>query len=115
MTLATLCLALVLGLAAVPAATPARHVSRAVSKPSAVVATAAPDSAPPRLPRDVAPVSEAVELTLDPEKADYQGRVTVRLEVVKPARELRFHARALTIDRATLEGPAGAIRVASTE
>src|SRR5439155_1532579 len=78
-------------------------------------ATAAPDSAPPRLSRDAVPASESVELTLDPEQSDYRGRVTIALDVREPARELRFHARGMTLDDVSLRGRSGEVRVASVE
>ena len=65
-------------------------------------AVASPDSAPPRLSHAAEPIAEAVDLTLDPDKADYHGSATIGIHVAEPTRELRFHARALTIDRATV-------------
>ena len=78
-------------------------------------ATAAPDSAPPRLSHDAVPASESVELTLDPEQSDYRGRVTIALDVREPTRELRFHARGMTLDDVSLRGRSGEVRVASVE
>ena len=78
-------------------------------------ATDTPDAAPPRLSRDVVPTEQSVELTLDPKKTTYTGKVSVKLTAHAAAQELRFHARALTIDRATLRGPRGEIRVTAIE
>ena len=49
-----------------------------------------------------------MDLTCDPEKPDYAGTVRITLEVKQATNALRFHARALTIDRAALAGAANA-------
>ena len=76
---------------------------------------AAPDSAPPRLAHDAIPVSESVELDLDPDRDGYHGRVAIALEIRDRTRELRFHSRAMAIDGVTLRGPSGAVPVAAIE
>jgi alanyl aminopeptidase len=76
---------------------------------------AAVDSTLARLSRDATPTHQSVELTLDPDKSAYQGRTIVTLQVTKPVDELRFHARALTIDSATVRGPKGAVAVSGIE
>jgi alanyl aminopeptidase len=84
----------------------------------AAVMTGRPVSAaqpPERLSRDVVPTHQAVELTLDPDKTAYDGRVIVDLTVRRPTAEIRFHARALTIDTVSLRGPAGEIEVGPVE
>jgi alanyl aminopeptidase len=94
----------------------ARSTSATATHTAKVPTSAAsPDSAPPRLSKDAVPTFESVDLTLDPEKPDYHGNVVVLLTVAKPTNELRFHARAMTLDRATLEGPDGPIAVTSIQ
>jgi alanyl aminopeptidase len=72
-----------------------------------VASTAAPrvraDAPPPRLDLTAVPTEQSVDLTCDPEKPDYSGSVTIALDVKQPTQELRFHARALTIDEAELK------------
>jgi len=103
--------AVVLGVLALVLAGPAHRVAAAA--PASAVASA--DSAPPRLSHDVEPVAEAVRLTLDPEKTDYRGSVTIPIRVVRPTRTLRFHTRALTIDRATLVRGSQPVHIERTE
>jgi alanyl aminopeptidase len=57
---------------------------------------------PLRLTREVAPVAQSVELTLDPAKDDYHGRVLVDLLAQQPFTSFRLHARGPVIRRATL-------------
>jgi cytosol alanyl aminopeptidase len=76
---------------------------------------AEPDSAPPRLAHDAVPKAQSVELTLDPGREDYQGRVVIGLDVRQSTKSIRFHARAMTLDDVSLRGPAGAVKVVSTE
>ena len=73
------------------------------------------EEAPPRLDHAAVPTAQSVDLTCDPEQPDYRGVATITLEVRQPTSELRFHARALTIDEATLEGPRGTPRPAGVE
>src|SRR5262245_51104174 len=68
-----------------------------------------------RLPREAMPTHQTVELTVDPDKADYQGKTIVTLAIAKPIDQFRFHARALTVDSATVRGPKGAVRVSGIE
>src|SRR5262249_53821988 len=117
---AVLCVLATLSVAAAPhagAAPPRRvaHSRTARHAPAAVQAMASPDSAPPRLAHDAVPTAESVELELDPERADYRGHVTVALDVRARIRELRFHARALTIDTVTLHGPTGQAAIAAID
>ncbi|HEX6791021.1 MAG TPA: M1 family metallopeptidase [Candidatus Krumholzibacteria bacterium] len=69
----------------------------------------------PRLDPNVAPTSQAVELTLDSDQENYTGAVTIRLHVTKPAREFLFHAEEMTLDKVELSGAAGAIPVTVAE
>lgn len=57
---------------------------------------------PLRLARDVLPVAQSVELTLDPAKDDYTGRVIVDLHATRPFTSFRLHAEGLAFTRATL-------------
>ncbi len=88
--------------------------ARAGAAPAPAV-VASPDSAPARLEKTVMPTEQEVELTLDPEQADYRGRVRIALAAKHSVRELRFHARALTIDQVTLKGPSGPIPIQKVE
>jgi alanyl aminopeptidase len=98
-----------------------RHAAPRPAHPAALAheiaepRTAAADSAPPRLSHDAIPTSQAVELTLDPEKTDYHGRVTIALDVRTPTSTLRFHTRATSLGNVSLTGPNGAVTVAKIE
>ena len=78
-------------------------------------AARAEDAAPPRLDRMAVPTAESVNLTCDPDKADYSGTVTVTLAVKQATNLLRFSARALTIDSAELKGASGTTKPAAIE
>jgi alanyl aminopeptidase len=71
--------------------------------------------APPRLDHTAIPTAQSVTLTLDPVKAAYSGEVRISLDVRETTSELRFHARALTIDTATLSGARGEAKVSGIE
>ena len=73
------------------------------------------EQAPPRLDKVAIPTAQSVDLTCDPEKADYTGTVRVSLDVKQATDVLRFHARALTIDSAMLEGGRGAVKASAIE
>ncbi len=73
------------------------------------------EQAPPRLDRTAIPTAQSVDLTCDPEKPDYTGTARITLDVKQPTDVLRFHARALTIDSATLEGPRGTLKASAIE
>ncbi|HYJ31917.1 MAG TPA: M1 family metallopeptidase [Candidatus Binatia bacterium] len=60
-----------------------------------------------RLPTDVQPRFEAVQLQLDPSKPDYTGTVRVDLTVRQPTETIRFHAQALDLRRVELAGADG--------
>jgi len=61
----------------------------------------------PRLDHDVWPTFESVELTTDPDRADYTGRVRAEIDVKNPVDHIRLHARELTVTRAVVHGPSG--------
>jgi alanyl aminopeptidase len=69
----------------------------------------------PRLDHTAVPTGEVLHLTLDPAKTDYSGTATVALQVRQSTDQVRFHARALTIDSATLSGAQGAVPVTRVE
>jgi len=73
------------------------------------------EQAPPRLDHVAIPTAQSVDLTCDPEKPDYTGKVRVTLDVKQATEVLRFHARALTVDSATLEGAGGAVKASAIE
>jgi cytosol alanyl aminopeptidase len=68
-----------------------------------------------RLPHDVRPTAESVDLVLDPEAADYHGRVKIAVTLQSAVRELRFHARAMTLDSVSLRGARGAVPIAGVD
>ncbi len=79
-----------------------------------VLLSTAPGSAatspdPWRLTREVQPLAQAVELTLDPAKDDYTGRVRIDLVAAAPFRSFRLHALGPVIATATLTDPAGSV------
>ena len=55
-----------------------------------------------RLGRQVVPVSQAIHLTLDARRADFNGSVSVELEGRKAIVAFRLHARDLRFDRLVL-------------
>ncbi len=119
-TVAALAIAGVVAWVAVAASTSAAAPLAAATTGAATTAatapvSASPDVSPPRLSHDVVPTSQAVELTLDPEQDHYDGRVRIALSVMVPTTELRFHARAMTLDTVTMRGPAGPVPVAGVE
>ena len=79
------------------------------------LASARAEEAPPRLDHTALPTAQSVRLTLDPKKAGYTGEVVISLEVRERTSALRFHARALTIDSATLTGAAGPVALAGID
>lgn len=68
-------------------------------------AATSPD--PWRLTREVVPLAQAVELTLDPAKDDYTGEVRIDVVASVPFRSFRLHALGPVITTATLVDPAG--------
>lgn len=55
-----------------------------------------------RLPRDITPSFQAVDLTLDPDSSTYHGAVRVDLEVSKRTDTIRFHAKEMDLRRIVL-------------
>ena len=62
-----------------------------------------------RLGRAVVPTFEAVDLQVDAEQADYGGAVRLTLDVREPVDHFSLHAREMTLESVTLEGPGGPI------
>jgi alanyl aminopeptidase len=62
---------------------------------------------PLRLTRDVEPLAQAVELTLDPAKDDYSGRVLIDLVAHEGFSSFRIHAQGPAFTTATLTDPDG--------
>jgi alanyl aminopeptidase len=73
------------------------------------------EEAPPRLDRIAIPTAQSVDLTCDPEQPGYTGTVRVTLDVRQATEVVRFHARALTVDSATLEGAGGVVKASAIE
>lgn len=62
------------------------------------------DTAPGRLSKQVVPQRYALELDVDPAKADFGGRVAITVNVRQPVKEIVLHADHLRAGRATLDG-----------
>jgi cytosol alanyl aminopeptidase len=74
---------------------------------STTSATPAAPPAPPkppelRLPRVATPTHEQVELTIDPNIEDFNGRITTQLHVDKPITTLWLNASEITVDEAVM-------------
>jgi len=73
---------------------------------AAVPADAAGGAQPPKLRlsevEDISPVSYRADLTLDPEKDDFQGSIVIKLDIRKPAQTIWLEQEKITIDSATL-------------
>ncbi|HEX6203944.1 MAG TPA: M1 family metallopeptidase, partial [Thermoanaerobaculia bacterium] len=69
-------------------------------------AAAAEEGADVRLGDAAVPRAQAIELTLDPARTDYSGRVVVDLEVVRETTSFRFHAEEMELTAIELV-PAG--------
>jgi alanyl aminopeptidase len=63
---------------------------------------------PLRLSREVVPVAQAVELTLDPSRDDYTGSVRIDVLVQRAVTSFRLHALGPAFSSAKLRSPAGA-------
>src|SRR5437764_126438 len=55
-----------------------------------------------RLAKGVRPSRYAIELTADPAKPAFEGRVSIDVQLREPANEIVLHARALRVVAATL-------------
>ena len=63
---------------------------------------------PMRLPADVKPLAESVELRIDPDSQRFSGSVRIEVQTSKPLRELRLHARKLTVSGVEAQAANGA-------
>jgi alanyl aminopeptidase len=74
------------------------------SSPPATTAAPPVAVAPPdlKLPELAAPIRNDVELTIDPSRETFAGRIETNLEVLKPTTVLWLNGLELTIDRAML-------------
>ncbi len=64
---------------------------------------------PLRLTKDVVPVAQSVELTLDPAKDDFSGRVIIDLLVTQPFTSFRLNAEGPSFATATLTSSDGEV------
>jgi alanyl aminopeptidase len=62
-----------------------------------------------RLGRSVVPTFQAVELAVDAEQTDYSGTVRLTLEVREPTDHFSLHARDMTLESVSLQGPDGPV------
>lgn len=62
-----------------------------------------------RLGREVVPVSETIELRLNPADSTYTGAVTIALRVDKSTRSVRFHAEELSLEKVELRSGDGPV------
>jgi alanyl aminopeptidase len=96
---------------------PARPPALALSSSSAAPASAPPvadDPAPTlRLPTDVKPLAEALELHLDPRQDRFSGAVDIDLELSQPRSVVWLHGRDLHVSAAALT-PAGGSAIPAT-
>ena len=56
-----------------------------------------------RLPAKVAPTSQEIFLTLDPDKTTFSGRTVIHLDVKKPSESIGFYQQGLNIKQASLK------------
>jgi alanyl aminopeptidase len=104
------------GLAACAApAAPAPAVAPVpVPQPAPAPPTAAGEPHPGlRLPGDVHPTAEALELTIDPERESLTGKVDIDVELTRPRQSVWLHGRGLHVTSASLT-PDGAAAIAAT-
>jgi cytosol alanyl aminopeptidase len=73
-----------------------------------LLAAAEPAFKPPelRLPGDVRPLHQSIELTVDPDSTAFEGAVEIELEVVRETPVVWLNASALTVAKASI-GPVG--------
>src|SRR5262245_50503479 len=62
-----------------------------------------------RLGRSVRPTSQSIHLKLDPDKTNYEGSVTIDLEVVEATDTFRFHAEQMDLKTVTLVSSSGSV------
>src|SRR4051812_19422831 len=59
-----------------------------------------PPPAATRLPTDVKPISESIELTIDPEKPTFSGVSKIDVELARETDRIRLHGRHLHVTSA---------------
>ena len=70
----------------------------------AAPASAKPATAlPMRLPGDVVPTAVLLALTVDPAQPSHSGTVDIRLQLLRPTRSIRLHAKDMALQQAWLE------------
>lgn len=57
----------------------------------------------PRLDKNVIPTFQLINLTLNPDSANYSGSTTIELDVINPTASFRFHSEALNLLSLTLK------------
>jgi alanyl aminopeptidase len=68
---------------------------------------------PMRLPADVKPLGYELELRVDPDQPRYSGQVRIELQLDQPTKELRIHARKLSVSSVqAIGGEKGQARIA---
>lgn len=112
----SLALSLCLPACGSPAAAPPAIATAAQppAGPSAATASALAEPRPTlRLPADVHPGAEAIELTVQPEHDTFSGKVDIDVQLDRPRQSLWLHARGLHVTAASLT-PAGGAPIAAT-
>lgn len=82
-------------LLAAAAASPAVHARQAV--PVAVAQTAAPAVPAGKLPRTAAPLAYRLDLTVDPDKERFSGKVEIDVALKQPSHRIFLHGRDLVM------------------
>jgi alanyl aminopeptidase len=75
----------------------------AAPRPTATATTTPTATAAPyglRLPADVVPRAESLDLEVDPDREDYRGSVAIEVDLRAPARTVWLHARNLVVEGA---------------
>jgi puromycin-sensitive aminopeptidase len=82
-----------------------------MSGPNAENQTSAqdPDKLAYRLPRHIWPISYHIDLHTDPGRADFQGAVTIEMDVQRESSAIEMHARDLQITEARLDSGGGPV------
>jgi alanyl aminopeptidase len=93
-----------------PAAPPVQAPTPAGSALTADVAEPHPGL---RLPGDVHPAAEAIELTIDPEREGFSGKVDIDVDLTQARRSIWLHARGLHVGSASVT-PDGAAAITAT-
>jgi len=89
-------------------------IALALVSPVAQAQAATTDAPGLRLPRDVLPVAYAPTLTIDPDKATFDGVIDIDVRVVTPVSRVWLNARKLSIAAASAAIPATATTAANS-